>query len=28
VTVRGSDGLFVIMKDGNELLIMLSKDRL
>jgi hypothetical protein len=28
VTVRGSDSLFVIMKDGNELLIMLGKNRL
>ncbi len=28
VTVRGSDNLFVIMGDGNELLLMLGKDRL
>ncbi|NTW54625.1 MAG: hypothetical protein HGB15_07675 [Chlorobaculum sp.] len=28
VTVRGSDSLFVIMTDGNELLIMLGKNRL
>ncbi len=28
VTVRGSDSLFVIMGDGNELLLMLGKDRL
>ncbi|HOP39447.1 MAG TPA: hypothetical protein PLI53_00235 [Geobacteraceae bacterium] len=28
VTVRGSDSLFVIMRDGNELLLMLGKDRL
>ena len=28
VTVRGSDGLFVIMGDGNELLLMLGKNRL
>jgi predicted metal-dependent phosphoesterase TrpH len=28
VTVRGSDTLFVIMGDGNELLLMLGKNRL
>lgn len=28
VTVRGSDTLFVIMDDGNELLLMLGKNRL
>ena len=28
VNVRGSDSLFVIMKDGNELLLMLGHDRL
>lgn len=28
VTVRGSDSLFVIMQDGNELFLMLGKDRL
>ncbi len=28
VTVRGSDSLFVIMGDGNELLLMLGKGRL
>jgi hypothetical protein len=28
VTVRGSDSLFVIMKDGNELFLMLGKNRL
>jgi len=28
VTVRGSDSLFLIMDDGNELLLMLGKNRL
>ncbi len=28
VTVRGSDSLFLIMGDGNELLLMLGKGRL
>ncbi|ARM31152.1 hypothetical protein [Prosthecochloris sp. HL-130-GSB] len=28
VTVRGSDTLFLIMDDGNELLLMLGQDRL
>jgi hypothetical protein len=28
VTVRGSDSLFVILRDGNELLLMLGRNRL
>ncbi|MDD2335227.1 MAG: hypothetical protein PHD01_01465 [Geobacteraceae bacterium] len=28
VTVRGSDSLFLIMRDGNELLLMLGRNRL
>jgi hypothetical protein len=28
VTVRGSDSLYLIMSDGNELLLMLGKNRL
>ncbi|MGA7827411.1 MAG: hypothetical protein WCA04_07120 [Geobacteraceae bacterium] len=28
VTVRGSDSLFLIMRDGNELLLMLGRKRL
>ncbi len=28
VTVRGSDSLFVLLRDGNELLLMLGRNRL